>query len=650
MLVEGRGENFIGRARSGSEGAAARPEFDARPFLRTGEIVEHVPGMIVTQHSGTGKANQYFLRGFNLDHGTDFAVDIEGMPLNMRSHGHGQGYLDLNPIMPELVRRLDYTKGVHVATVGDFGTAGQASIRLYDELPQGFITVGAGKDEFLRVAAGESFRQGSGGLTAALEAHRYDGPWERPEDLRKLNGVLRYVIDRGDGRFSALATAYDASWDSTDQIPMRAVEDGSLDRLGNVDPTVGGESSKQTLQLAWSRTDGSADAVLYAARYDLNLFSNFTYFLDDPDAGDQFEQADLRRIYGARVVRRIEQTVGGRELAHLLGVEARVDDIPEVGLYRTSGRVRRETVRQDDIQESSVGAFWDGSVVLSDSWRVSAGLRGDLYWFDVESDLPINSGTESAGIVSPKLAVVYRAAESLELYANAGFGFHSNDARGTTIVTDPATGEPADRVDALVRSKGGELGLRWVQGSAFTTSLAVWGLSLDSELVYVGDAGTTEAGRPSRRSGIELSTHYRPLEWLTFDVDISATRARFTDDDPAGSHIPGALESVVGGGVTAETPGGAFGTLRLRHFGPRPLIEDDSVRSSSTTLVDARMGWVRKNLRVYLDVLNLFDSRDHDIDYFYASRLPGEPEEGIEDVHFHPVEPRTYRIYAEWHF
>lgn len=651
VVVEGRGENFIGRALSGSEGAVARLELDMRPFLRTGEIVEHVPGMVVTQHSGTGKANQYFLRGFNLDHGTDFSADLEGMPLNMRSHGHGQGYLDLNPVMPELVRRLDYSKGVHDVAGGDFSAAGRASIRLHDELPSGFLSLGVGEDGFLRVAAGESFHSGGGGVfTAALEAQRYDGPWARPEDLKKLNGVFRYVKDAAGGRFSLLATTYDASWDSTDQIPERLVRSGELDRLGNVDPTVGGESSRHALQGSWVKTDGSAEVSLYAARYDLTLYSNFTYLLDDPADGDQFEQADERWIFGGRFLRRIERDNGGREIQHRFGVETRMDDIPEVGLHHTRDRRRLSTVREDDVRETSVGAFWDSNIVFSDAWRASFGIRGDYYFFDVDSDLEANSGSEDAGILSPKLAVVYRAAESLEFYGNAGLGFHSNDARGTTIAIDPATGEPADPVDALARSKGGELGLRWVKGAFFTTSVALWALDLDSELIYVGDAGTTEAGRPSHRTGVEWSAHVRPLDWLTVDADVSFTRGRFDDDDPAGRRIPGSLSTVIGAGVTAELPGGLFGVLRLRHFGPRPLIEDNSVRSSSTSLVDARFGWGGEKIRVYLDVLNLFDSNDHDIDYFYASRVAGEPDGGIEDVHFHPVEPRTFRVYGEWKF
>jgi hypothetical protein len=651
VLVEGRGENFIGRARSGSEGAVARAQLDMRPFLRTGEIVEHVPGMIVTQHSGSGKANQYFLRGFNLDHGTDFAVDLEGMPMNMRSHAHGQGYLDLNPIMPEMVRRLEYSKGVHDVIGGDFSAAGRASVRLFDELPSGFLSVGIGKDDYLRIAAGESFRTAQGlVLTAAVEAQRYDGPWVQPEDLRKLNGIFRLVKTGAGGRFSLLGTAYDASWDSTDQIPERLVLAGTLDRLGNVDTTVGGESSRYALQGAWTTTDGGTEASAFVARYDLQLYSNFTYLLDDPVDGDQFEQADERWIVGGRLLRRIESEANGRDLTHLFGADVRMDDVPSVGLYRTRARERLSTVREDDVRETSIGAFWDTNIVLSDAWRASIGVRGDYYFFDVESNLAANSGSRDAGIASPKAALVYRASESLEFYGNLGLGFHSNDARGTTITIDPVSGDPADRVDALARSRGGEVGFRWIKGDLFTSSVALWRLDLDSELIYVGDAGTTEAGRPSRRTGVEWSAHVRPLDWLTFDLDVALTHARFDDDDPAGDRIPGSLSTVVGAGATAELAGGWFAALRLRHFGGRPLIEDDSVRSDGTSLVDARVGWGGEKFRVYADILNLFDSEDHDIDYFYASRIAGEPDEGVEDVHFHPVEPLTFRVYGEWRF
>jgi hypothetical protein len=277
-------------------------------------------------------------------------------------------------------------------------------------------------------------------------------------------------------------------------------------------------------------------------------------------------------------------------------------------------------------------------------------LREDVFVFDVNSDTAVNSGNKTASIFSPKLSLIFGPWANTEVYLNGGFGFHSNDARGTTITVDPKTGDPAQRVDPLVRTKGAEIGVRstWIPG--LNSTLAFWYLTLDSELLFVGDAGVTEPSRASRRYGVEWANFYKPLPWLTLDFDLSHSNAKFTEDDPAGDHIPGSIETVIATGARVDLPNGLFGSLRLRYFGPRPLIEDNSVRSKSTTLVNLEAGYTYKRLRAQLDVLNLFDSKDHDIDYFYVSRLPGEPLDGVADVHFHPVEPRTVRFYLTYRF
>jgi outer membrane receptor protein involved in Fe transport len=273
------------------------------------------------------------------------------------------------------------------------------------------------------------------------------------------------------------------------------------------------------------------------------------------------------------------------------------------------------------------------------------GLRADGYRFDVDAGEPLNSGIERAGLVSPKGGVILGPWSGTELYANAGLGFHSNDARGATITIDPKTGEPADRVTPLARARGAEVGLRTVAIPRLQTSVALWTLSLDSELVFVGDAGTTEAGRPSRRYGVEWAAYYSPRPWLTFDGDAAVSRARFTDDDPAGPHIPGAVETVVSAGATVDSVGNLFGSVRWRFFGPRPLLEDDSVRSKATSLVNLQAGYrFSRSVRLAVDVFNLFDAAHSDIDYFYPSRLPGEPAGGIDDIHVHPTLPRTARL------
>ncbi len=334
---------------------------------------------------------------------------------------------------------------------------------------------------------------------------------------------------------------------------------------------------------------------------------------------------------------------GGRALETRLGAGVRHDAIGNVGLYATRNRARLSTTRLDSVDETGLFAFAETTYEWTKHARSTLGLRGDTYFFDVRSDLPANSGNRRASLLSPKLSLAFGPWGGTELYANAGYGFHSNDARGATIRIDPTTGEAVDRVNPLVRAKGAELGVRTLALSNVHTTFALWGLDLDSEQLYVGDAGTTQASRPSRRYGIEWALDYVPSSWLTLDASVAWSRARFTDTDPAGDGIPSAIEGVASAGV-AVSQRGWLGNLRWRYFGPRPLVEDDSVRSEAAHVCTAQLGRAWKRVTLKLDVFNLFDARVSDVDYFYASRLPGEPPEGVDDIHFHPMEPRTLRL------
>lgn len=651
--VTGRRANLVGEAVSASQGKVGQEEIQARPILRVGEVLETVPGMVVTQHSGSGKANQFFLRGFNLDHGTDFRTAYDGMPVNMRSHGHGQGYTDLNFIIPELVKSIEYKKGPYYAEVGDFSGAGSASFTTMDTLDRTVIELGAGKDGFGRLLAAGSTDVGNGDLLLAADAQVYDGPWKDiNEDVRRISVLGRYGWDAGENRFSVTLMAYRNEWNSADQIPQRAVDQGLIDRLGSIDTTVGGESSRYSLSGSWENPNWQANA--YAIRYSLDLWSNFTYLLDNPVDGDQFEQVDRRWIYGGELKRLDTFEFDSLDYSNTVGLQLRADDIGEVGLYNTVARERIGTVRKDEIQQNSAALFWNGEFRWAARWRANLGLRYDQYWFDVDSNLAANSGKDSAGIASYKFNLSYQVASQWELYAGAGTGFHSNDARGVTISIDPATGDAVDNVDPLVRSKGAELGARFFATDKLNVSMALWGLDLDSELVFVGDAGNTEASRSSRRYGVELTAYWWLSESWTLDAEVSRTHSRFTEDDPSdpalGDSIPGAIPTVFAAGVSYTHPHGYFGSARVRYFGPRPLEENGDVKSDSSTVVNLRAGYRWDHWQLSADILNVFNSKDHDIDYYYASRLEGEPADGIEDIHFHPVEPRTFRVYLRYSF
>ncbi|HYW08859.1 MAG TPA: TonB-dependent receptor, partial [Longimicrobium sp.] len=637
-----------------SEGRVGAADLRARPITREGELLESVPGMIVTQHSGEGKANQYFVRGFNLDHGTDFQTSIEGMPLNMPSHGHGQGWTDLNFLTPELVEGIDYRLGVYHAELGDFGSAGGAEFHLVRRLERPFATVSVGQNGLARLAGGGSARVGRGELLVGGEAKAYDGAYDLPEGVRKFSGIARYSWERGPSRFSLLAMAYRNRWNSNDQVPLRAVESGLISRLGQIDSTDGGNSHRFSVSGSWRRGGGNtADEVqLFGIHSDLDLYSNFTYFLDDPERGDQFNQKDRRVIVGGNATRaRPLQALG---VAHVVraGVQARADIIDGLELHRTVARARHGTIRDDRVRQSSAGVFVEAESRWRPWFRSVLGVRGDGYGFRVTSDRAENSGRRAAAIVSPKASLVFTPSPAAEVYVSGGFGFHSNDARGTTITTDPVSGDPARRVDPLVRSRGGEVGVRAAMVPGLRTTLSAWALRLDSELLFVGDAGATEPTVASRRRGVTLANFYRPLPQLSLDADLSVADARFRGVASGEDRIPGALESVVAGGVAWSPLGhGAFGALRLRYFGAYPLTEDNSVRARVSSLVNADAGYqLRSGTRLQATVLNLLNGRADDIQYFYASRLPGEPAEGVENLHFHPVEPRQLRLSLQWAF
>ncbi|MGE3578267.1 MAG: TonB-dependent receptor [Vicinamibacterales bacterium] len=645
--VEAPAENLVGIASAASQGAITAVQLEARPVMRVGEVLETVPGMVVSQHSGEGKANQYYLRGFNLDHGTDFSMTVAGVPVNTPTGAHAHGYADVGFLIPELVSGVQFKKGPYFADEGDFSAAGAANVNYANVLDAPMVRLTGGRFGWGRVLAAASPRLAGGHLLAALELNHSDGPWERPDNYQKTNAVLRY--SRGDARNGLMltGTAYGADWDSTDQVPVRAVERGLISRFGLVDPSDRGRARRATFAVDAQRTQGlSAWRVnAFALRNELNLFSNFTYFLDDPEHGDQFEQAERRTAAGGRVTYRRLGQLGGRHTESAVGTQFRFDRLAPVGLYHTARRQRLSTTREDRVSQTMTGVYAQTEVAWTRTLRTTLGLRGDLYAFDVASHIPVNSGTGSAGLISPKLAVAIGPWKGTEFYVNAGLGYHSNDARGAVIAVDPKTGDPADPVTPLVRARGAEVGVRTVAVRGLQSTVSVWYLGLASELLFVGDAGTTEAGRPSRRMGIEWANYWRLRPWLTADADVSFAQARFVDDDPVGHAIPGALARVISAGVTAEPRQSLFGSLRLRHFGPRSLIEDRSVRSAGTTLWNAEAGYrLSPKARLIVEVFNLFDAQVADIDYFYTSRLPGEPAEGIDDVHTHPALPRSVRI------
>jgi hydrogenase/urease accessory protein HupE len=680
-----RADSQLGIADSASQGNVGQAQLKYRPFTRPSEVLETVPGLITTQHSGEGKASQYFLRGFNLDHGTDFLTQMEGVPVNQLSHSHGQGWTDTNFLIPELVETLDYKKGGNYAENGDFASTGSANIHYFKRLPENLVKFTGGSFDYYRGLVAGSHKFGNGDLLYAGETVHNNGPWTIGNEYLKFNGVLRYSQEHEDHGWSLTGMAYKADWKSTDQVAQRAIDQGIINRFDAIDPTDGGGSQRYSITGEWHRQNADSETKLmaYGVYSKLNLFSNFTFFLDNNEinnpaisnqqncsglsglkagdklnpalfntCGDQFGQPDDRWTTGFKGTHTFFHKLGGADSETTLGLQIRNDNIQNA-LTKTHAQRQYGFTRQDNIWVTSISPYAENKTRWNDWFRSSIGVRFDGFRFDVNSNRTQNSGERYDGLVSPKLGLVFGPWAETEFYLNGGLGYHSNDARGVNTTIDPATGKTTDsegnpitKATPLVRTYSAEIGARttWVKG--LQSTLSIWWLDIDSELVFVGDAGNTAISDPSRRYGLEFANYYSPTDWLTFDADLSFSHTRFRNNPKDGNFVPNSVGTVIAAGATFhDVYGGFFGGPRLRFFGPRYLDQSGQHQSLSTLLVSATLGYeVNKNLSFTAEVFNILNRNDANITYFYGSRLPGENANGINDFHIHPVEPVSFRM------
>jgi outer membrane receptor protein involved in Fe transport len=635
IVVYGRGEKRIGTAGAASEGGVAGADIAVRPFLRPGELLESTPGLIATQHSGGGKANQFFLRGFNLDHGTDYALSIDDFPVNFRTHGHGQGYLDVQGLIPEIVKRVDYRKGPYRADTGDFGFVGSSMITTNDKMDP-FVLAEGGSYNYWRFVVGGSVPVAGGDLLAVAQAKFNDGPWQLPEKFHAYSTFFKYSHPLGDGKIQVSLNTYDSTWQPTEQIPERVFGTPlCADRFCSLDPTLRGKTEREVLTANY--LSDSWKVTAYAQHYDWYLYNNFTFFLDDPVNGDQRKQYEKRWTYGGRV----EHTFTLRDnLTLKTGAEGRIDDIGPIGLDATNARQYLYTYASFMANERSLGLYAEAVWKPIDRLMVIGGLRQDFYHFKTT---PVGGaswgGTVNADILTPKIGANFQVADGIAVYANWGQGFHSNDARGVTNPVSPAPG--------LVKGEFHEGGARFERGGLILTAVYWWS-SIDSELIFVGDSGAVEPSDPGRRRGYELTGFWKPNSWLALDAVWTGSHSRFANEPEGQNYVPGALES--SGELGASAIFSKWNVSgRVRYLGPHALIEDNSERGKPTTLVNLRAAWTPQHalgggFEVYAELLNALGSKADDIDYVYATRLPGEPLGGIEGVNSRIVEPRQVRV------
>jgi TonB dependent receptor/TonB-dependent Receptor Plug Domain len=725
VVAHGRAVNLVGKSPAASVGFIDREQIATRPVLRPGEILEAIPGLLVSQHSGEGKANQYYLRGFQLDHGTDLEATVAGVPINLPTHAHGQGYSDINWLIPELVSQVEFDKGPYYASAGDFSTAGAYALSYRNTLDAPLVEFGIGSFGYDNVLVAASPSVGVGNLLYAFQIYHDNGSFDRPDEYAKFNSVLRWSRTTPTSDFNVTVLGYHGTFQSSDQIPLRLVTDGALDPYGNVDPFDGGTTYRYALSSQWQHTDPGGNTQINAFGFEqyLNLFSNFTYYLDDatdyynvtrnpitctiaydtcvpgprhvssyvsycpandsPGAksalagsiapapfafacGDQREQEDKRFVSGINLARTFNSNGVSTPTA---GFGVRNDNISTLGLFLTNDSVPYldGTLSLAHVVERDVYGWVQTLLQLGPKLQVTPGLRADLYSFDVAAQVAANSGLIGSGIVSPKLTAGYAISPFQELYADFGESFHSNDARGVTDTLDPQTQAPYDSFGApvlqntpLVRAAGLEFGYRYSRGGLNST-LAVWQLHLNSELVFDGDNGVTSAGGPSMRRGIEFANFYRPRPWLTFDADIATSNARFlTNPANLGTYVPESINVVSAAGITVDKPAYAA-SLRLRYFGPRVLDQAGDAVSAPSVTYNAQGTWkTRRGYNLVLDVFNIFNAQTDDVEYYYPSWLAQDARNpryaanpainpvlggsGVNDYEVHPAEKRTLRL------
>ena len=619
--------------------ALTQVDIKLRPVNTSQDILRMIPGLFIAQHAGGGKAEQIFLRGFDIDHGTDLSLEVDGMPVNMVSHAHGQGYSDLHFVIPELINFVDFNPGPYRADKGDFATAGYVSFVTKTSLDENFASMEAGQFGTFRTATGVNFgaNENSFGYVAG-EYFRSDGYFESPQDFDRVNLFARYTLNAGkDDEITMLGSYFTSAWDASGQIPERAVASGMISRFGSIDDTEGGETRRINAMVRHHHAfdeGGSLEHQLFVTRYDFDLFSNFTFYLNDPVNGDQIRQQESRMLYGYKAKYKRPSRLFGKHLEMEFGGGVRHDDIDDIALMHTVKREFLGDRQRGDILETSINAYNEERIQLSDSWSLRAGIRVDHIKFAYDDKIARTSKSVNKTVVSPKVSIDYSISPAAQLYLHSGIGFHSNDAR--VVVEENGR-------DILPRAYGLDLGGDFRIGESLLLHFALWQLDMDQEFVYVGDEGVVEPGGRTRRQGADISLRYQLLPGLFLDGDLNLTKP-VSRDDPAGEdHIP--LAPVISsiGGLTFKNRHGFNGSLRYRYLGDRPANEDNTIVAGGYALADLILNYSRPRFEVGIAVENLFDANWNEAQFDTVSRLYDEASP-VSEIHFTPGVPRFFKF------
>ncbi|MBF9238730.1 TonB-dependent receptor [Hymenobacter sp. BT683] len=656
-------EVTVSQPRDPNQSLAAINQIDKvlRPVNSAQDLLRLVPGLFIAQHAGGGKAEQIFLRGFDVDHGTDFAVSVDGLPVNMVSHAHGQGYADFHFVIPETVEQLKVYKGPYTARFGDFATAGAGEFSTKTRLDASQVKLEVGRFDTRRALVmldllGNNnrhlFSKKPESAYVAAEYSFTNAYFDQPQDFRRFNGLAKYTGQLSDRTaLTLLGSHFTSSWDASGQIPESAVRDGIISRFGSLDPSEGGHTNRTNASVVLT-TGLPGDAVirqqLYYSRYNFNLFSNFTFFLNDEENGDEINQTDARNIYGYTGTYDRDDQLGARSLHTTFGLGTRID-AADVTLRRAVRRTISDTITAGRVFEQNLNAYLDETLALTDRLTLNAAVRADVFTFDFQGIItndngnpePLN-GRKTRARVSPKLNVYYELTPTVQLFARSGYGFHSNDARGVV------RGTRNDNV--LPRALGYEAGSTFKPLPGVVVNAAFWALHLEDELMYVGDEAIVESAGRTRRYGADFSVRYQLTRALFADVDLNYNHGRLVGVAEGQNYIPLAPRFTSVGGLTLKSPQGFGASLRYRHLDRRPANEDNSIQARGYFLLDGVLSYTRSRFQLGATAENLFNVAWNEAQFANPSRLRGQTTPVVEQLHFTPGTPFFIKVNASVFF